>query len=248
MSRDVQNFYDAFRDRRMIGYRVDGSSRIQAAYVFATRHLSGRSTIADIGCGIGIFAELVGKKFPCSRVIAVDVSESNIAYAKETVSAQNVTFSAASITSQFSTLQELAGGRIEAFCMIDVIEHIPEGSRSQVLLDMAAAGSENAVLILSYPSPEYQRHLISKNPGELQIIDNVVETATLVSEAETAGWHLKEFRYVDLWMANQYIHAAFQLRFDVETCRTRASFVSRVRFHFDRYILRPRRVRRYGRG
>ncbi|MBT3072162.1 class I SAM-dependent methyltransferase [Rhodomicrobium sp. Az07] len=247
MNTDVQQFYDAFRDQRMIGYRVDGSPRLDAAFQFAKRHLGGRKTIADVGCGIGIFADLIGREYPSARVIAVDISEKNIAYARKTVAARNVMFDAASVTEQFPILRELADGPIDAFCLIDVIEHIPDDLRAKVFLDIAGTATESATLVLTYPSPEYQLHLMSENPTELQIIDNVLEVATLISEAEQAGWRLKEFRYVDLWLSNQYVHAAFEKRLPLETCDSNTSIARKIWFHFDRIFLRPGRLRRYTR-
>ena len=245
MGTEVKDFYDSFLDKRMIEYRVDGSRRIDAAYKFAVANLGDRKTIADIGCGIGIFSEMVGNYFPDSKVVAVDLSEKNIEFAKNTIEAKNVVLSAASVTEQFSVVKDLIGGPVEAFCMIDVIEHIPEDARPALLKDMAEIASDGAVLILAYPSPEYQRHLMVNNREELQIIDNVVEINTLIGEAGEAGWHLREFRYVDIWQTNQYVHAAFVRRLDLSKNETPVPVTDRVRNLFDRFFLRPRRIKKY---
>ncbi len=246
MGTDVKDFYDSFRDKRMVKYRVDGSRRIDAAHRFATGYLADRKTIADIGCGIGIFAEMVGHDFPDAKIVAVDLSEKNIEFAKKTVDAKNVVLSAASVTEQFSVLRDLSGGPVEAFCMIDVIEHIPAGARPALLQDMAEIAADGAVLILAYPSPEYQRHLMANNREELQIIDNVVEIDALIAEAYAAGWRLHEFRYVDMWMTNQYVHAAFNRRLDLVENVSPMPVAERVRLLFDRVFLRPGRLKRYG--
>ena len=246
MGTDVQNFYDSFRDKRMVEYRVDGSRRIDAAHRFATGYLADRKTIADIGCGIGIFAEKVGNDFPDAKIVAVDLSEKNIEFAKKTVEAKNVILSVASVTEQFPVVRGLAGGPVEAFCMIDVIEHIPEDERPALLQDMAEIAADGAVLILAYPSPEYQRHLMANNREELQIIDNVIEIDTLIAEADAAGWRLREFRYVDVWKTNQYVHAAFSRRLDLAENALPMPVAERVRLLFDRVFLRPGRLKRYG--
>lgn len=245
MGTDVQDFYDSFLNKRMVEYRVDGSRRIDAAYKFAVGYLGDRKTIADIGCGIGIFSELVGNEFPESKIVAVDLSEKNIDFAKNTVEAKNVVLSAASVTEQFSVVRVLAGGPVEAFCMIDVIEHIPEDARQALLKDMAEIASDGAILILAYPSPEYQRHLMVNNREELQIIDNVVEIDTLIKEAGNAGWHMREFRYVDIWMTNQYVHVAFVRHLDLAKNETPVPVTDWVRNLFDRFFLRPRRLKKY---
>lgn len=245
MSDEVKEFYDSFLDKTMISYRIYGNSRIDAAHAFASGHLAGRKLIADIGCGIGIFAERVGNELPNARIIAVDLSEKNITYAKKTVEAGNIQFSAASVTDQFSVVRNLAGGPIDAFCMIDVMEHIPEDARPSLLQDMAEIASDDAVLILTYPSPEYIRHLTVMSPDQLQIIDNAIDIAVLIGEAEHAGWRLREFRYVGVWHHNEYIHAAFGRRFDLSEKKVPATFLARVRNVFDRLVLQPRRIKRY---
>jgi SAM-dependent methyltransferase len=230
----------------MVEYRVDGSRRIDAAYEFSVAYLGNRKIIADIGCGIGMFSELVGNHLPKSKVVAVDLSERNIEFAKNTIKAKNVALSAASVIEQFSVVLELAGGPVEAFCMIDVIEHVPEDARAALLKDMIEISSEDAILILTYPSPEYQRHLMATNPEELQIIDNIIEIDTLIGEANEAGWHLREFRYVDIWQTNQYVHAAFSRRLELANNEKPVPFCNRVRNLFDRLFLRPHRVRKFG--
>lgn len=249
MNDDVKTFYDRFRDERMIGYRVDGSPRIDAAYKLAVQHLQPTWNVVDVGCGIGIFAENVARKFPSSKIIGIDLSEKNIEYAEETVQLPNVIFRAASVTTQFDVVRELTAGTVDAFCLIDVIEHIPEHERMVTLSKMAEIASPSGILILAYPSPEYQRYLIAENPTELQVIDNVIATETLLKEAQAAGWQLKEFRYVDLWMQNQYVHAVFQRNCNVQPLeQSSQSPIERFRFRFDRLFLRPRRVKKYSIG
>jgi 2-polyprenyl-3-methyl-5-hydroxy-6-metoxy-1,4-benzoquinol methylase len=246
MTDEVKSFYDKFRDDRMIGYRIDGSRRIDEAFAFARGHLQPGWKVADVGCGIGIFAEKIGQQYPTSRIIGIDVSEKNIDYAKQTVSLGNVHFATASVTEQFEVLKDLAGGAVDAFCLIDVIEHIPEQERGAVFASMAGIASPQAVLLLAYPSPEYQQYLIDENPEELQVIDNIVRAVCLLSEATAAGWQLMEFRYVDLWMKNQYIHASFQRNLSLEPVeKSVPSLFERLRFQFDRRFLRPGRLKKF---
>jgi hypothetical protein len=50
---------------------------------------------------------------------------------------------------------------------------------------------------------------MANNRQELQIVDNEIEIECLAGEARMAGWKCRSFSYVDVWLTNQYIHAAF---------------------------------------
>jgi trans-aconitate 2-methyltransferase len=246
VARDVQEFYDEFLERRMIGYRIDGNARIEAAIEFIARYVKAGALVADIGCGVGIVAESLARREPTAKVLGVDISEANIAYARKTVCLPNVEFLAASVTEQFRQLQQHAGGAIDVICLVDVIEHIPMADRRQVLVGLATLAGPDRVLLLTYPSPEYQRYLMQERPDELQIVDNVIEIEALFGEASAAGWHLRSFSYVDVWRENQYIHAAFLK--DI-TVRERPLQVPSVRQRLvrllDRTFAHPARVRKY---
>lgn len=247
MSDNVKRFYDQFLDDRMVGYRIDGNLRISKAVEFAKEHIRPGAMVADIGCGIGILAEAVAKGQPGSTVIGIDISEANIRYASDTVREPNLQFISASVTEQFERLRSAAGRPVDVFCMVDVIEHIPEQARPALFGDMAQMASEEAKLLLTYPSPEYQRHLKEREPEELQVVDNVVEIGDLVREAASAGWNLQSFAYVDMWRSNQYIHASFRRSVPLRELPTKASLPARLLRRLDRQFFRPGRVRKYAR-
>lgn len=206
---EVTDFYDDFLERRMVDYRLRPNKRLEMASKALREIVRDGDTVADIGCGIGIIAENLGKAFPKSQITAVDLSGANIEYAKKTVGAPNVRFFASDITEQMGRLRDACPDGYDVVFLIDVIEHVPEKDRAGLLQDLADIASDGATLFLAYPSPEYQDYLRAEEPEELQVIDNNVEAQQLVSEALEAGWMLKSYAYKDIWREGQYIHAAF---------------------------------------
>ncbi len=247
MTDEVRDFYNDFLRQRMVGYRVDGNARIEAAINLLRPFVKPGSIVADIGCGIGIVAEAIAMHEPTAWVIGVDISPANIEYARRTISASNLDLFAASVTDQFAEIRSRAGRELDVICIIDVIEHIPENERRQVFQKLAGIAASDCMLVLTYPSPEYQRHLLSNEPNELQVIDNIVELSDLIAEARPSGWNLRSFNYVDIWRTNQYIHAVFARSTDLaaRNTDTQRSIFKRIGRKIDRVVLRPRRVRKY---
>lgn len=243
----ITQYYDDFRDTRMSRYRVLGNRRLALAAERATALIREGDVVADFGCGVGIVAEKMAGAANDVRVNAVDVSRANIEYASRTVKRSNITFREVGLTDGCDVLKKLHPDGYNVIILVDVIEHIKEEDRPDLFEDFADAAADNAYLILTYPSPEYQAYLAEHNPGELQIIDNTLPRGVLLSEAERAGWTLKSFQYVDVWMSNQYIHAVFQkgdtpfeLRRIQRSWPQRAAEIIRTAVQF------PFRVWRYG--
>jgi trans-aconitate 2-methyltransferase len=246
LSSRVQDFYDAFLEKEMIAYRINGNLRLELAKQFLLPIVDSTDTLADIGCGIGIVAEGVATARPHSRVIAVDISQGNINYAKSTINCKNISFFQADITNQIALLSQRAPEGYDVLALIDVIEHVPEGSRKSLFADLAGLAKASTRLALTYPSAEYQRYLISERPEELQIIDNVVEIAVLCQEAQSAGWHLKKYSKVDAWLTNQYEHCVFCRNISVAgVARRQSTLLERILAKVDRQTFRRYRIWRY---
>ena len=218
----ISDYYDKFRKTRMSRYRILGNRRLALAARRASALICDGDVIADFGCGIGIVAEEMSRAGDRVQVVAVDISGANIDYAKRTVKRRNVEFHKVGLSEGCAVLKEQHPNGYDVITLIDVIEHIETAERPGLLAQLTDISADDAYLLLTYPSPEYQRYLTEHQPDELQIIDNALERDVLLSEAAAAGWTLKSFQYVDVWMSNQYIHAIFQkgdTPFDVKRIR-----------------------------
>lgn len=206
MPDDVTAFYDEFTTRTMVRYRFVGNARIDAAIELVLPYVKRGAIVADVGCGIGIVSEAIARHRRSASVIGLDLSPNNIRYAEQTVSEPNVRFIASSVTEQFAALEQAARAPIDIICMVDVIEHIPANERAQLFFDLTRIAAEDAVFVLTYPSPEFQRYRTEHDPQILQIIDNVIEFDDLYREFRAAGWHLESMCYRGIWFENEYVH------------------------------------------
>jgi trans-aconitate 2-methyltransferase len=207
---DVQRFYDAFLKERMLLYRVDGNLRIHKAIERVLPLVTRASHVLEIGCGIGLVAEAIARKARSGKVLAIDISEQNIWYARRTVRDPRASFHHLDALRQFNQLRALVQKPIDLLVLVDVIEHVPSHDRRALFEKMGELSAPDARLVLTYPSPQYQQYLARERPQELQIIDNVIELEELMSEASRGGFGLRHFSLENVWMTNQYVHCIFQ--------------------------------------
>ncbi|HEY7876809.1 MAG TPA: methyltransferase domain-containing protein [Gemmatimonadaceae bacterium] len=207
---DVSAFYDEFLESRMLRYRLFGSPRLERAARRITAYIKPGDRVLDVGCGIGIITERIARLARDGQVWGVDLSPRNAWYAGRTVRGRNVAFFAADVLSETATIRERTGGRFDVITMVDVIEHIPVAGRAALFATLRELSAGRALLILTYPSPQYQRYLQANQPQELQIIDNIVELPTLLDEAGAAGYSLQHFSLETVRMPNRYVHCVLQ--------------------------------------
>lgn len=150
--------------------------------------------------------ERIAARARAGRVWGIDLSPRNVWYASHTVRKSNVSFFTADVLSDAGQIRERTGAAFDVITMVDVVEHIPEADRPALFAGLRALSAPNALLVLTYPSPQYQRWLHDNRPQELQIIDNVVELPALLAETGAAGYGLRHYSLEDVWMRNQYAH------------------------------------------
>ena len=208
-SAEVKQFYDKFTATRMLQYKLHGNPRIDRAVELITRYLTPDSYVLDLGCGIGIVPEQIATKLATGKILACDLGENNINYARQTVKSNKIEFLNINLVENFETIRNKLTGEVDLVTMVDVIEHLPPDSYDQLFNNLAEVTSDRAKLILTYPSPEYQIYLQQHQPEELQIIDEIIKLDCLLPLALKYGFNLEYFTYLDIWRENQYIHCVF---------------------------------------
>jgi 2-polyprenyl-3-methyl-5-hydroxy-6-metoxy-1,4-benzoquinol methylase len=211
-----REFYDAFLESRMLGYRVGNNPRIRKAGQRVLQYVDPDSHVLELGCGIGIVTERVAKQAKRGHVLACDLGERNIWYAQQTISQANVEFLACDVLTEFATIRSRIVKPVDVVVLVDVIEHLPASSHGELFQHLRSVAAPNAVAVLTYPSPFYQRFLQQNKPAELQPIDEVIEPAVLVAHAEAAGFFLCHYSLESVWLTRQYVHCVFGRDLDCE--------------------------------
>jgi trans-aconitate 2-methyltransferase len=255
---DVRSYYNDLLKNRMLAYRLYGNDRIELAARFFLDNIAEDSIIVDIGCGIGIATEIMAKKASRGRVIGLDISDQNIWYANQTITSLNTSFHCLDVVRNGGEIRKIAGAPVDIFTLCDVMEHIPEIDRPKLLQTLAEIGASNAKILLTIPSEFYQEWLRIENPGELQIIDNILNAKIVDSEAREAGFVLTYFRLVDVWNKVQYAHCTLQRaeslnrsvrqQVTIPKTNTMINFARRVanKFYFERHYQKERQKKYIG--
>jgi 2-polyprenyl-3-methyl-5-hydroxy-6-metoxy-1,4-benzoquinol methylase len=207
---EVREFYDSFLKSTMVKYRLYGNARIDKAIDRILEYTTKNSKILDIGCGIGIVPEKISKKAKEGHVWGIDISEENIWYSNKTIKRNNTSFLQCDIVTEFKRLKEFLDEKIDILTMVDVIEHIPEKNRVDLFKNIEKLITNSGKVILTYPSPEYQKQLIYKEKDKLQIIDNIIEIDTLIKESSSAGLKLYHYSLESIWRKNDYVHVILE--------------------------------------
>jgi trans-aconitate 2-methyltransferase len=244
----IRDYYDEFRDQRMVAYRSEGNLRIDRAAERIVPYVGPDSRVLEIGCGIGIVTERIAKQVRTGQIWACDISPKNIEYAARTVRSRHIDFFIGDVLADYAAIVDRVGGAVDIVALVDVLEHLPLSTHDQLFTNLRVLMGPNAFLILTYPSPQYQRYLRDCEPQELQIIDEVVELEHLLKVATTAGFSLRHFSLEDVWRRNQYVHCVFQTSATVERLVRAAPtgirrMLQRVRSVANRRLLRPVRQR-----
>jgi trans-aconitate 2-methyltransferase len=208
-STEVKQFYNEFTNTRMLQYKLHGNPRIDRAVSLIINYVKSDSKILDIGCGIGIVPEQIAAQLKQGRILACDLAENNIKYARNTIDSDKIEFLNVNVVENFAVISNKLSEPVDLVTIVDVIEHLPPNSYEELFANLSGVSSDRARIILTYPSPEYQIYLQQNEPEELQIIDEVVEINFLIDLARKSGFNLEYFSYIDVWQQNQYIHCVF---------------------------------------
>lgn len=230
----------------MVSYLLNGNKRLDMAIDFATSEAVDTTYCLDFSCGIGYFSENLLEKSPQCQGVAVDAGPANVRFARRLLQSHDIEvhefddLTESKISEFFNPI--MGSSLFTSIFAIDVIEHLPPNLRQDFLSGLRKLVSNTGSFIITYPSPEYQRHLRREKPEELQYIDEEIPLERLLSEINTARWRLKAFRSADVWLSNQYYHLHLipEIRLDPVTVSPKKSNIFR---RISKKLTRTRRKR-----
>jgi 2-polyprenyl-3-methyl-5-hydroxy-6-metoxy-1,4-benzoquinol methylase len=197
---DVKGFYDEFSRKVLLEDFRRFSLRQEAVRRLCTDFVPRGARVLEIGCGVGINVKHLSGI--ASRVVGVDISDRNIEIAREYAGCPGVEFRVLDILDAADELVSL--GPFDVIVLPDVIEHIPKGRYPDLFAAIERILHRPGWVLLTYPSPEYQRYLGEHDPEALQIVDEVVTLDEILRDTRL---ELVHFSYKHVWHKNQYIHA-----------------------------------------
>jgi trans-aconitate 2-methyltransferase len=210
MDESVADFYDEFRDRRMLSYRLGLNRRLRLANRFVTAQIDRSSSVLEVGCGIGLTTKKLARRAREGQVWAVDLSRRNIELARRLARRGNISWAVADILDDSYSIDDWVRSPVDRIILVDVLEHIPRSSRSKLFAELASVSRDDARIILTFPSVAYQRHLRATNPSELQPVDEEVFASDLEHQGSEYGFSLTYWNVKDAWLTGQYVHAVLE--------------------------------------
>ena len=110
--------------------------------VFVDRYVPRHGFIVDLGCGHGLFANLLAEASPNRRILGVDIDERKIAVARATIRGRE------SVRFELGDMIHEAPPKCDAVTIIDVLYLLPPSDQEAVLRKAASALAENAPLVV----------------------------------------------------------------------------------------------------
>ena len=197
----IRAFYDDHIVQKVADF-VDGNPRVEAAWQTIQQWAPPTpGQVLDIGCGFGQMSWQMAARWPSAQVTGVDIRPRSIALASQVFSRPNLAYTTASL----ETFDAARG--FDLITLIDVYEHIAGGERAGFNALVARVLAPGGVVILTFPTPAYQRQLREHEPAKLQPIDEDITPATIDGLAAATGTRLVLYREQNIWRSGDYAHA-----------------------------------------
>jgi trans-aconitate 2-methyltransferase len=181
--KEVEEFYNTFKEHQLeLGVNV----RHRTIFRNLKRlGLKANSNVLEIGCGIGTVSSLILKHISNGNFVGVDISDQSIEMAKKINSShQNAEF----IVSDMSDFHHKVV--FDFVVLPDVLEHIPVEQHKNLFKVIAQLTSNNAVVLINFPEPNYLDWARVNHPEILQIIDQSLSMQDLLNNSYPHGFKL----------------------------------------------------------
>ncbi|MGC2099834.1 MAG: class I SAM-dependent methyltransferase [Candidatus Sulfotelmatobacter sp.] len=204
MSTPTLEFVQAYYDERVEGKIRDfaqANPRIEAAIqLIADWAPPNPRKILEIGCGIGATSWRMARAWSQAEVIGADVSSTSIEVARKCFQLPNLSY-------RHGLIKEgVLVGTFDLVLLMDTYEHIPLEDRTSIHAAIRSLLSEEARLVLTFPTPTLQNYIRDRTPSDLQPIDEDVAIQDIVRLAEETGTRLLFYREVGIWHYGDYAH------------------------------------------
>jgi SAM-dependent methyltransferase len=204
MTADIGAFYDEFSNHFVEDIVMD-NERIGHQLAFFARAIpAGAESVLVLGFGSGQGAHFIAERVAKgARVLGLDISPENVRFAGALYAHPRVEYRRLDVTT------ERLDGRFDVIALPDVYEHIPQEARPGLHAQFDRLLSDQGRILLTIPSPGYQKHLYARGTG-LQPVDEIVSVEDLLALARDVSGELSYFSLLSVWQTNDYAHAVVE--------------------------------------
>lgn len=196
-AKKIVDYYDNFVEEQMSSGIND---RIFGLYKRLKQlGLNARSTVLELGCGVGTMTYLLAKTVTRGQIEAVDISPKSIAFCTQKIRKQNVHFLAGDVVSFSPSISQ-----IDFITLFDVIEHIPVEMHLELFQHLSKISDEHTRIVVNIPNPDYIQYDIDHHPDHLQVIDQPVPLSTIVENLVKSNLELVYFETYTVWVKDDY--------------------------------------------
>ncbi len=207
----VVRFYDKFAEKQeKTGINSRHLSILDKA---KQAGLKSNHRILEVGCGIGTVSHLLATQVPQGKLLAVDISPESIEKARVLWKKQgNLKFDVSDM-SDFN----LPGETFDFFVFPDVLEHIPVAQHARLFENIQRHAHADSVVLIHIPAPRYLEWMIANQPEKLQVIDQPLDTGTLVQTLGVSGFYLEKMEtYALFFQEKDYQYFVFRAKNPVQ--------------------------------
>lgn len=166
-----------YRDAPLLARTMVHGRAFLSDLAFIDRYVPRHGFIVDLGCGHGLFANLLAEASPNRRILGIDLDERKIEVARQTIQGREA------IRFEVGDIVHEAPPKCDAVTIIDVLYLLPPPDQEAVLRKAADALVENAPLVVKAQeraaSPRYA----------LTYAQELVTTALGVTRATARRFH-----------------------------------------------------------
>jgi cyclopropane fatty-acyl-phospholipid synthase-like methyltransferase len=105
----------------------------------------------------------------------------------------------------------LPGEKFDFFVFPDVLEHIPVTQHARLFENIQRHAHADSVVLIHIPAPRYLEWMIANQPEKLQVIDQPLDTGSLVQTLGASGFYLEKMEtYALFFQEKDYQYFVFR--------------------------------------
>lgn len=196
--RTTAAYYDNFVSTQVA---INVNDRIFRLYKRMLKNgLNTKSKVLELGCGIGTLSFLISKTVKHGIVEAVDISPHSVAYAKQKIHKSNFFFYCNNIVKYKPKIKNP-----EIITLFDIIEHIPLEQHGSLFQNISEFMTDDAILLINIPNPDFIEHDKMHDPDVLQAIDQPVFHPTMVQNLYGHDLEIQKMEKYSVWWKDDYV-------------------------------------------